>query len=100
MSEPLKFINTDTSDENRPPLWRRGDATILASAPGPTGSPDWRPELPAVAAGTQPDTSSTSSFSDGTRSNRQTFRSWSGTPLSDCLRASKNQVKVIPSPLR
>lgn len=46
MTEPFRFINSSTPDADRPPIWRRGDATILASARGATGSPDYSPELP------------------------------------------------------
>jgi hypothetical protein len=46
MAEPLQFVNSDTPEDDRPPLLRRGLTAVLASAPGPTERPDWSPALP------------------------------------------------------
>ena len=51
MGEPLQFINSSVPDDERPPLWRRGDATILASCRGATGQPDYNPALPGQRVG-------------------------------------------------
>jgi hypothetical protein len=45
MAEPFKFINSSTSDDERPVLWQRKGIT-LARCRGATGQADYKPEIP------------------------------------------------------